>query len=76
MLDGLGWGTIVDNPIRFLHSSLSGTPKLARTGKRLPGLIELDFYCDMHEAGAELTIKIRKPWTHDLYEWFRLVVVV
>ncbi len=45
--------------------------------KTLPGLMSLDFCCDIQMVGLEFGIKNMKAWIHPaLSEWFRLVVVV
>ncbi len=43
----------------------------------LPGLMSLDFCCDIQMVGSEFGIKNMKAWIHPaLSQWFRLVVVV
>ncbi len=45
--------------------------------KTLPGLMSLDFCCDIQMIGSEFGIKNMKTWIHPaLSQWFRLVVVV
>ncbi len=45
--------------------------------KTLPGLMSLDFCCDIQMGGFELGVKNMKAWIHPaLSQWFRLVVVV
>ncbi len=45
--------------------------------KTLPGLMSLNFCCDIQMVGSEFAIKNMKAWIHPaLSQWFRLVVVV
>ncbi len=45
--------------------------------KALPGLMSLDFCCDILMVGSELGVKNIKAWIHpDLSQRFRLVVVL
>ncbi len=40
-------------------------------GKTLPGLMSLDFCCDIHMVGSELGINNMKAWIHSaLSQWF------
>ncbi len=45
--------------------------------KTLPGLMSLDFCCDIQMIGSEFGVKNMKAWIHPaLSQWFRLLVVV
>ena len=45
--------------------------------KKLPGLMSLDFCCDIRMVGSEFGVNNMKAWIHPaLYQRFRLVVVV
>ncbi len=45
--------------------------------KPLPGLMSLDFCCNIQMVGSEFGVKSMKAWIHPaLSQWFRLVVVV
>ncbi len=47
-----------------------------RLEKTLPGLMSLDFCCNIQIVGSEFGIKNMKAWIHPaLSQWFRLVVV-
>ncbi len=57
----------------------TGSPKLdnRRFRKTLPGLMSLNFCCDIQMVGSELGVKNMKAWIHPaLSQRFRLVVVV
>ncbi len=47
-----------------------------KIGKTLPGLVSLDFCCDIQMVGSEFGVKNKKAWIHPaLSKRFRLVVV-
>ncbi len=44
--------------------------------KRLPGLMDLDFCCNIWIVGSEFDVNNMKAWIHPAwYQWFRLVLV-
>ncbi len=48
-----------------------------KIGKTLPGLMSLDFCCNIQRVGSDFRVKNMKAWIHPaLFQWFRLVVVV
>ncbi len=48
-----------------------------KSGKTLPGLMSLNFCCDIQMVGSEFGIKNMKAWIHPaLSQRFRLVVAV
>ncbi len=60
--------------IQFTQAHQNWTIKI---GKTLPGLMSLDFCCDIQMVGSEFDVKNIKAWIHPaLSQRFRLVVVV